>query len=272
MSSRARPEVLGRGGADHGADVAEPGPRGAAGLAELRDQACDARPHGPSLGERRVLEVGGAGVGRAHEDEDAGARRAGGTGEHLHGVAAQVGACRERVGSQPLDGAERRRGRPDERLPVGGRRHVDVAALGVGEHEQPGRSRVGDHVGERGPPGRAEALEAGDLRLDGHARGPGGVDDRAAVRGDGAAARPLRGGRRAGRARRRPRRPRRATAAWGRGPGRGRPGTRADRRARPDGPRSTAAGTTRRSRRPPGQRAPGASATRGRERRPTVGT
>ena len=196
------PEVLGCGGADHGPDVAEPGPRGTAGLAQLRDQACDTSPRGPSLGERRVLEVGGAGVGRAHEDEDAGARRTGGTGEHFHGVASQVGACRERVGSQPLDGAEGRRGRPDERLAVGGRRHVDVAPLGVREHEQPGRLRVGDDVRERGPPGCAQALEAGDLRLDGHARGPGGVDDRAAVRGDrdartlrGAASGPARAGR-----------------------------------------------------------------------------
>ena len=52
-----------------------------------------------------------------------------------------------------------------ERLRVRRRADVDVAALGVGDHEQPGVVRALDHLSERGPAGRAEALEARDLRL-----------------------------------------------------------------------------------------------------------
>jgi hypothetical protein len=43
---------------------------------------------------------------------------------------------------------------------------------------------VFDDLGERGPTGRAEPLEAGELRLGRDARGARGVDQRAAVRGD----------------------------------------------------------------------------------------
>ena len=81
--------------------------------------------------------------------------------------------------------AERRRRRADERLRVGGRGDVDVAALGVGDDEQPGRARVVDGRLQRGPAVRAEALEARELRLDGHAGRAGGVDERGAVLADG---------------------------------------------------------------------------------------
>ena len=56
-----------------------------------------------------------------------------------------------------------------------------VAALAVGEHEQAGRARVRAGRLEREPAGGAEALEAGELRLDRDAGRAGGVDQRAAV-------------------------------------------------------------------------------------------
>ena len=93
---------------------------------------------------------------------------------------------------QALDLAERRRRRPDERLRVGRGGDRDVAALAVGEHEQAALARVGDGFGERRPAVGAEALEAGELRLDRDAGRAGGVDQRHAVRahcGRGTAAR-----------------------------------------------------------------------------------
>ena len=177
-------EVLGRGGADDGADVVQAARAGRL-RAEAVDDPGDALPQRPAAGELEVLEVGRAGVGRAHEDEHPGAGGARGVDERLERVDAQVRVGGEGVGAEAGDVAERRRRDADERLAVGGGGDVDVAALGVGEHEQAGRVRVLDGRRQRGPAGRAEALEAGELRLDGDARRAGGVDDRAAVRGDG---------------------------------------------------------------------------------------
>ena len=61
----------------------------------------------------------------------------------------------------------------------------DVAALAVGEHEQAGSARVRADGLEREPAGEAEALEARELRLGGHAGRPGGVDQRERVREHG---------------------------------------------------------------------------------------
>ena len=79
---------------------------------------------------------------------------------------------------EAVDLAERRRRAAEERLGVGGGGDVDVAALGVGEHEQARVAGVRDGGVERGPAGGAEALEAGELRLDATHGGRGRVDER----------------------------------------------------------------------------------------------
>jgi hypothetical protein len=85
---------------------------------------------------------------------------------------------------QAGDLAEGRRSDARERLRVGLRGDVDVAALGVREDEQAAVACVVDRLLQRAPAGRAEALEAGELRLDGDAGGARRVDGRRAVRGD----------------------------------------------------------------------------------------
>ncbi len=60
----------------------------------------------------------------------------------------------------------------------------DVAALGVGHDQQAGVMRRGHHLLERSPAGRAEALEACELRLHSDARRSGGADQLAALIGD----------------------------------------------------------------------------------------
>ena len=90
----------------------------------------------------------------------------------------------EGVRAEPVDVAERRLRAADERLRVRRRRDVDVATLAIGDHEQPGLTSMLDGRAQRRPAVRAEALEARELRLDGHA-GRIGVDQRDAVRRDG---------------------------------------------------------------------------------------
>jgi hypothetical protein len=175
------PDVLGDGRADHRADVVQDGVAAPADRAEVVDDPRHALPQRPALGELCVLDVGGAGVRRADEDEHAGAGGAGALEQRLERVDAEIRAGGERVGAEARDRAERRRRRADERLAVGGRRHGDVAALAVREHEQAGGARVFDDLDQRRPPGRAEALEACELRLGRGARGPGRVDQRPAV-------------------------------------------------------------------------------------------
>jgi hypothetical protein len=69
-------------------------------------------------------------------------------------------------------------------LGIGGGGDVDVAALGVGQHEQPPLVGVLDDARERVPAVGAEALEAGELRLGRDAGGTRRVDGRRAVRRD----------------------------------------------------------------------------------------
>ena len=79
-----------------------------------------------------------------------------------------------------------RRGcRAEEALRVGSGGDVDVAALAIGEHEQAGGAGVRNGRGQRVPAGCTEALEAGDLRLDGDDGIADRVDDRAAMGEDG---------------------------------------------------------------------------------------
>ena len=84
--------------------------------------------------------------------------------ERRERVAAEQRVDGERIGAEAGDRAERRRRLAEERLGVRGGADVDVAALGVGDDEQPGVPGSSDDLGERRPAGRPEPLEARDLR------------------------------------------------------------------------------------------------------------
>ena len=152
----------------------------------------------PPEGEREVLEVGGAGVGGAHQGEEPAGPRGGRLDEGGHRVAAERRVDRQRVDRRAHEGLGVR--------PAG---DVHVAALGVGDHQQPGLG------GRRRP----------------RARRPPSPARRTARRmraGSSPRRRPARprrspGGRRRGRPRLRPAR------AGGRDRGRARPGWRAPR-------------------------------------------
>jgi hypothetical protein len=174
------PVVGGPGRPPHGSHVREPGP--GARHAELRHQRRDALPQRLAPRQLAVLDVGGPGVGRAHEDEHAGAGGPGGRQERLERVHAEVGAGGHGVRAQAAHVAEGGGRRAQQRLRVRSRRDGDVAALGVGEDEQARGTGVLRGGLERRPAGRAEALEAGQLELDRDAGLLRRVDHGAAVR------------------------------------------------------------------------------------------
>jgi hypothetical protein len=177
-------EVLGVRRARHCADVGQTG-RAAAGCADPGHHLGEPLPQRPAVGEHGVEHVGGTGVGRAHEHERAGPGLARALHERVQRVLAEQRVRRERVGPEAGREAEGGRRLADERLRVRGGRDGDVATLAVGEHEQAGAVRVRAHRLQREPAREAEALEAGELRLDGDARRPRGVDERRAVREHG---------------------------------------------------------------------------------------
>ena len=188
-----------------------------------------------------LLDVAGAGVGGVDEHEQAGAVAPARRQERVDRVAAQERAHGE--------GVRERRPHPvrlEERGRVRARRRADVAALAVGDDEQPDVARMGAHRLERRRTVRAERLEERDLRLHAdHVRGDG-VDD---ARGRTA---PPRRPRRA--ALRRPRRG--APSATGRPAGRAPPraGCACARPRRPHGRRTASPGArpSRRQRYPAG--------------------
>ena len=138
-----------------------------AGGAELVGQAGEVLPQATALLELQVEHVGGAGIGGADEQEG----RGGAVEVGLEAVAAE-----ERVDGDGVTGGEG--------LRVDGGGDGDVAALAVEDHQQVVGVRVLDGGGERGPARGAEALEAGELRLDGDERRGRGLDDGAAVLGE----------------------------------------------------------------------------------------
>ena len=89
-----------------------------------RDEPGDVLPERPAVGGGDVLDVGGAGVRRADETEDARAVAAAGAEERLDGVAAEVGVDGQRVGERRVAVARLEEG---GRVRPGGR--ADVAAL-----------------------------------------------------------------------------------------------------------------------------------------------
>ncbi len=172
--------MLGRRRTRHRADIREP--VGAdAGAAELRHERRKRVAHRPAGGQPEILDIGRAWVGGAHEHEQAPAAGAGLLEQRLQRVAPEQRVGGQQVGAEPGQRAERALASPEERLAVRPRRDVDVAALGVGDHEQAAVACLTDRVGERRPAGRAETLEAGDLELDRDALAGGGVEQQAAV-------------------------------------------------------------------------------------------
>jgi hypothetical protein len=174
-------EMLGFRGARDRADV---GQARAAGLPEPGDHARKPLAQSFAGGQLAIEDVGGSRVGRSPKLVDAGLVRARGLDERQQCVAAEQRVGREGVRAEAGDGAERGWGARDQRLPVGGGGHRHVAALAVGEDHQPALAGVLADVLERQPARGAEALEAGQLRLDGHARVTRGVDQGARVRED----------------------------------------------------------------------------------------
>jgi len=176
--------VAGRGGADHSPHPAQarvsPEPVG-----EPLDQSGKALVQ-RLLGRRQVLDVRGAGVAGPHQGEDTGRRRLRGGDQRLQRVAAEQRVRGERIDAQAGDGAPRGRRLADQRLPVGGRGDRYVAALPIGDRQQPGLTRRRADLGQGDPTGRPKPLEAGQLGLDGNAGRAGLPDERTAVRRDGA--------------------------------------------------------------------------------------
>ncbi len=150
------------------------------------DDAGQSLPDRASAGELQILHVGGAGVGRSHEREHARAPRAGGADKRLERVAAHQRVDGGGVDTEAGNRSERRLDAAVQRLRIGARGHIDVAALAVCDHEQPRLARMLEGGSEQHAPGVTESLEAGKLRLDRHARGRYRVDQRVAVREHGA--------------------------------------------------------------------------------------
>ena len=137
---------------------------------------------------RQVLEIGGAGVAGADEREDSGAGGGGGLDQGLQGVGPEQRVGGERVDAEAGNGPPGRRGLADQGLPVGSGGDRHVAPLGIGDDKQAGLGGDRPDLGKSRPAGRAEPLEAGELRLDGDAGRAGALDQRAAVGDEGAAA------------------------------------------------------------------------------------
>jgi hypothetical protein len=132
----------------------------------------------------QVLQVGGAGVAGPDQREDPGPRGLGRGDQRLQRVAAEQRVGGEGIRPEARDRPPRSRRLADQRLGVGGGADRDVAALAVGDDQQPGVASRPADLGQRCPPGRTEPLEAGELWLDGDAGRSGALDQRAAVRGN----------------------------------------------------------------------------------------
>ena len=155
------------------------------------------------LGARQVLDVGRAGIAGPHQGEDSrpGALRC--RDQRLERVGAEQWVGGEGVGAEAGDRAPWGRRLADQRLGVGSGGDRHVAALAIGDDEQPGFLCRRADLAQRRPAGRPEPLEAGELGLDRDAGRPCSLDQRATVRrhglgralgGRGSAERPSRPG------------------------------------------------------------------------------
>ena len=170
-------------GPDHGPHAGEAG-FGVEPISTLRDELRH------SLEQRRVRggkveQVRGARIGRAHEAKQPGTRGVGFVEQRLERVPAEHRVGRGGVGSDARDVPPRGRRRSEERLPVCRCADRHVAALAVGDHQQPGVARRRGGEFERHPARRTEPLEAGQLELGRHAGRPSPLDQGAAAFEDG---------------------------------------------------------------------------------------
>ena len=205
------PQVLGRRGADHRAHAAEPAlarqPPARARRPSPARSSCSGRPS-----TSPVLEVGGAGVGGAHEAEDPGAAASAAASisgssasPPSSGLAVKASAPRPATGPHGVS----------TRRPAPGRRRG--ACVGTSPRlpsattSSPASRAAGDDLAQRPPARGAEALEAGELGLDRDAGRARALDQLAALRDDGI-------GRALGRVAAPARRPRAATAGSGSSP------------------------------------------------------
>ena len=161
-------QLLGHRRADDRADVGDPGRPDAIGT-QRGDQRGEPVTDASAAGQRLVLDLRRAGIGGPHQHEQPAADRARRGEERLHRVTPEQRADGQRVGAEAREGAKRRRQPAEESLPVGSGTDIDVAPLGVRDHEQAVFTRVVDQARERSPAGRPEPLETGDLELDRHA-------------------------------------------------------------------------------------------------------
>ena len=144
--------------------------------APLRDECGDVLPDASPVREHQVLHVApllDSTCARGRRCPRRGAGTPAGTARPSR--APRYGVDRQRVGEGGLSVA-----RLEVRGGIRARGRADVAALPVGDHEQPRAARVGAHALERGEAVGAERLEEGELRLHGDDVRRDGVDDPAA--------------------------------------------------------------------------------------------
>lgn len=138
-----------------------------------------------AVGRRQVFYVRRTGIARSYQDEDAGGVVFRRRHQRRQGIAAEQWVGGEGIGPQTGDSAPRRLDRTDHRFTVSLRRNRYIAALSVGDHQQTGFTGMSADLMQSRPAGRAETLEAGQLRLDRNAGRTGPLDQPLAVANDG---------------------------------------------------------------------------------------
>ena len=136
MSSRRRRHALGAGGAHDRADQGQPARRpGASAPAASTSSAIRSCSGAPPASRSWRSAAPGLEVLTSRKQPAPAARGRG--QQRLERVAPQQGVGRERVGAEARDLPERPRRGAHQRLPVGGGGHRHVAALAVGDDQQP---------------------------------------------------------------------------------------------------------------------------------------